>query len=322
MDISKDIFSSTENIALYESRGIIAIDNTNGGFDVYSALYKHTLQEINVFMSTKSKNPLLEVIRKNFRAPFKFITAYYHMELNYITYIFSYPISAKLLNDPTYAISSGGLFENDDIVTVTSTYEINQIKLQNSQLIIDGSPDVSLVPEDSSEYSPIDEFGAEYKWVISPERFYIDSANIKNTMIHEIEFREAIEENIEEQESSLTDISSMSGVEFEQYCRKLLLANGFSNVQITKSSHDYGGDILAEKDQIKYVVQCKRYSSSIGIDAVQQAIGSRSMYGCHVAAVMTNSEFTDSARRLAFRNNIILWDGMTIKNYQKNLDSL
>lgn len=212
------------------------------------------------------------------------------------------------------------MFENDDIVTVTATYEINQIKLQNSQLITDGSPDVSLVPEDSSEYIPIDEFQEEYEWVISPERFYIDSANIKNTRIHEIEFRKAVEQNVEEQESSLVDISLMSGVEFEQYCRKLLLANGFSNVEITKSSHDYGGDILAEKDQIKYVVQCKRYSSSIGIDAVQQAIGSRSMYGCHVAAVMTNSEFTDSARRLAYRNNIILWDGTAIKSYQKNLD--
>ncbi len=319
MDFLKNMFSSTDNIALSESSGIIAIDNANGGFDVYGALYRHTLQEIIVYMNTRSKNPLLDVIKKNFRAPFKYVTAYYHAELHNITYVFSYPISAKLLNDPTYAISTEGLFKNDDIVTITAIYEINQIKLQNSHLIVDGSPDISLLPENSSEYVPHEK---EFKWIVSPERFYIDSGNIKNTLIHKIEFSKAVEEGIAKRESLLADISSMTGVEFEQYCRKLLIANGFSNVRMTKTSHDYGGDILAEKDQIKYVIQCKRYSSSIGIDAVQQAIGSRSMYSCHVAAVMTNSEFTDSARILAFKNNIILWDGMTIKSYQKNLDLL
>ena len=42
---------------------------------------------------------------------------------------------------------------------------------------------------------------------------------------------------------------------------------------MTQGSHDYGGDIIAIKDQIKYVIQCKKYSSPVGIDAVQQVDG-------------------------------------------------
>ena len=83
---------------------------------------------------------------------------------------------------------------------------------------------------------------------------------------------------------------------------------GFSNVSVTKASGDYGGDILAIKDQIKYVIQCKRYESAIGVHAVQEVIASRSIYKTHVGAVITNSYYTPQAKTLAEVNNIILWD--------------
>ena len=80
----------------------------------------------------------------------------------------------------------------------------------------------------------------------------------------------------------------MSGVEFEKYCVSLLEGSGFTDVSMTKTSGDYGGDILAVKDQVKYVIQCKRYDSTIGLQAVQEVIASRSIYKAHVGAVMTN----------------------------------
>ncbi len=110
---------------------------------------------------------------------------------------------------------------------------------------------------------------------------------------------------------------SLSGEDFEKACAELLSQNGFGNIQLTPESGDYGGDILAEKDQIKYVIQCKRYSSSIGISAVQEVIASRSIYKCHVGVVMTNSHFTNAAIRLANENNILLWDG----DYLNKLDA-
>ena len=46
----------------------------------------------------------------------------------------------------------------------------------------------------------------------------------------------------------MSEIDIMSGEEFERYVAALLRANGFSNVQMTKASGDYGVDVLASKD--------------------------------------------------------------------------
>lgn len=100
----------------------------------------------------------------------------------------------------------------------------------------------------------------------------------------------------------------MSGVEFEQFCIQLLKANGFSNVSATKASGDQGIDILAEKDSIKYGIQCKCYRSNIGNAAVQEAYSGSKFYNCHVAVVLTNRSFTPAAVELAKKTGVILWD--------------
>ena len=114
---------------------------------------------------------------------------------------------------------------------------------------------------------------------------------------------------------------SMTGIEFETFSKKLLEANGFDNVEVTTASHDYGVDVIAYKDNIKYAIQCKKYSSKVGIKAVQEVIGSRSMHKCHVGVVLTNNYFTKSAIELAEKNNIFLWDrnklDELLKKYQE-----
>ena len=107
---------------------------------------------------------------------------------------------------------------------------------------------------------------------------------------------------------SLTDIDGMDGVEFERFCMNIIMHNGFTNVRMTETTSDYGGDILAEKDQIKYVIQCKRYMSSVGVSAVQEVIGSRVIYNCHVGVVLTNNYFTKNAEVLAEKTNVLLWN--------------
>ena len=101
----------------------------------------------------------------------------------------------------------------------------------------------------------------------------------------------------------------MEGQEFESYCAELLEAEGFENVETTPGSHDYGVDIIADRDGITYAIQCKCYSDSIGIKAVQEAYAGRDYYGCMVGVVMTNQNFTKSAREFADKLNILLWDG-------------
>ena len=101
----------------------------------------------------------------------------------------------------------------------------------------------------------------------------------------------------------------MEGTEFEQYCAELLEAKGFENVEMTPPSHDYGIDIIADRDGISYAIQCKCYSDSVGIKAIQEAYAGKDYYKAMIGAVMTNQSFTKSAREFADNLNIVLWDG-------------
>ena len=108
---------------------------------------------------------------------------------------------------------------------------------------------------------------------------------------------------------------------FEKYTGELLKANGFTKVEVTQCSGDFGVDVIAYKDDIKYAIQCKKYSSPVGVKAVQEVIGSKSMNGCHVAVVLTNNTFTKQAIELAEKNNVLLWNRdkliELINNYNK-----
>ena len=67
---------------------------------------------------------------------------------------------------------------------------------------------------------------------------------------------------------SITDLSS--GFEFEQYIANLLRKIGYSDVTITKSTGDYGVDVVATKDLVTYAFQCKYYSQPVGNKAIQE----------------------------------------------------
>ena len=71
--------------------------------------------------------------------------------------------------------------------------------------------------------------------------------------------------------------------------------------------HDYGADLVLRKWGKKIVVQAKRYERNVGIAAVQEVVGSIAYYKADRAMVVTNSNFTKSARDLAKRNEVELW---------------
>jgi hypothetical protein len=102
--------------------------------------------------------------------------------------------------------------------------------------------------------------------------------------------------------------SNISGIDFEHISKSLLEKNGFEDVVVTKASGDYGADVLATKEGVKYAIQCKKYSSKVGVEAVQEVIASKSVYNCHVGVVLTNNYFTPNAKKLAESNGVLLWD--------------
>ena len=63
-------------------------------------------------------------------------------------------------------------------------------------------------------------------------------------------------------------MDEMEGHDFEFFCAELLEQQGFMDVEVTRGSGDFGVDILAEKDGVTYAVQCKRYNSPVGVEAV------------------------------------------------------
>lgn len=109
-------------------------------------------------------------------------------------------------------------------------------------------------------------------------------------------------------DTTLENFDNFEGLEFENWCANLLRKNGFYNVEVTKASGDQGVDILAEKNEIKYAIQCKCYSSDLGNSPVQEVHAGKSMYNCHVGAVMTNRYFTSGAKELAKATGVLLWD--------------
>lgn len=114
--------------------------------------------------------------------------------------------------------------------------------------------------------------------------------------------------DFDEESNDEIDIDNMDGLSFEAFCADILAKNGFCDIEVTRGSGDQGIDIIAYKDDIKYGIQCKCYSSDIGNKAVQEVFAGKTYYGCHVGVVLTNRYFTKSARELAQRNGVILWD--------------
>lgn len=102
-----------------------------------------------------------------------------------------------------------------------------------------------------------------------------------------------------------------SGLDFERICADVLRSRGFTNVKVTRASGDQGVDILANKNGLRYAIQCKYYSKPVGNKAVQEAHAGKAYYRCDRAMVMTNNTFTKSARDLARATGTELLDNVS-----------
>lgn len=99
----------------------------------------------------------------------------------------------------------------------------------------------------------------------------------------------------------------MTGNDFEQFCALVLQGNGYTT-RVTPTSGDFRVDIIAEQSGITYAIQCKCYSSDIGVDAVYQVAGGMKYYHANLGIVLTNRYFTRQAQELASGIGVVLWD--------------
>ena len=104
----------------------------------------------------------------------------------------------------------------------------------------------------------------------------------------------------------------MSGAEFENFITYMFNQLGYKATH-TKLSGDQGLDVIAIKGNTKIAIQCKCFHGSVGNHAIMEAFAGAKYYNADKCMVVTNSTFTKSARELANKNGVVLWDRKVLK---------
>lgn len=107
--------------------------------------------------------------------------------------------------------------------------------------------------------------------------------------------------------TGIHEIDQMSGEEFERFLGNFFKKRGYK-VRYTAQSGDYGADLILIDGKNIIAVQVKRYSSTVGVKAIQEIIGALRMYEATEAWVVTNNYFTKQAITLADTNDVYLID--------------
>ncbi len=118
---------------------------------------------------------------------------------------------------------------------------------------------------------------------------------------------------------NMSQIDSLSGVDFERFLCEFFAKMGYK-VETTKASHDYGADLLIEKNGRRSVVQAKCYGKTVGIKAIQEIVGAKTHYGASGAIVATNNFFSKDAEVLALESDVRLIDRKVIEEMLKKHD--
>jgi hypothetical protein len=110
---------------------------------------------------------------------------------------------------------------------------------------------------------------------------------------------------------AMREIAEMTGSEFEEFLARLIARMGYTDITLTPSNGDQGGDILCLSPLgARLVVQAKRWKGTVGNGAVQELLGAMLWYERNEGIVVTNSSFTEAARELAKKDSrIALRDG-------------
>lgn len=138
--------------------------------------------------------------------------------------------------------------------------------------------------------------------------------DVWNIFIQTMEERGFKEENL-----SYPIDTALDPYEFEKHCASILRNAGFT-AKATKGSGDQGVDVVAEKNGIKVVIQCKLYSQAVSNTAVQEVNTGKSYYKADYAVVVSNNTYTVSARQLAKSCGVLLLHINDLANLEKLLN--
>ncbi|MFN8486090.1 MAG: restriction endonuclease [Caldilineaceae bacterium] len=108
-------------------------------------------------------------------------------------------------------------------------------------------------------------------------------------------------------QSGITELDKLDGEDFEKYLELLFRKLGYT-VKRTPYQRDYGADLIIQRDEVQTAVQAKRHNRSVGVKAIQESVAAKEYYQCNQAMVVTNSYYSQQAKKLAQANHVELWD--------------
>ncbi len=129
-------------------------------------------------------------------------------------------------------------------------------------------------------------------------------------------------ENVNYTSSFSSDVLDDIGpLEFEDLCKDLWLAQGYSQAYTTPPSGDGGIDVVAIKGDEGVLVQCKSTSSNrpLGWDAVKDVVAGAAAYQARhpgvrfERAIATNGKFNDTAHKQAALHNVAVYERRQIE---------
>jgi hypothetical protein len=104
---------------------------------------------------------------------------------------------------------------------------------------------------------------------------------------------------------SIEQVDIMDPYNFEMLVGMIYESAGFL-VEETPKSGDQGADVIVIKGGGRTVIQTKLYSRPVSNKAVQEVVAAKAHWNCHRTMVLTNNDFTRSARELAESNKVEL----------------
>jgi len=111
--------------------------------------------------------------------------------------------------------------------------------------------------------------------------------------------------------SGIYEVDRMTGEEFEVFLENLFQTMGCS-VRKTKTSDDYGADLVIETNSKTIVVQAKCSKDKVGIKAVEEIVSNKSYYDADEYWAVTNNYFTVPAVKFGYSNGVCLFDKDTL----------
>ena len=106
-----------------------------------------------------------------------------------------------------------------------------------------------------------------------------------------------------------TRFANMNPHHFKELICELFNDSGYQ-VKTAKSMDDFGANILLTKDNLETAVQIKKYKRGnlVDVEEINEVLGRRESYEFDKVLIITTSDFTEPAKKLAGQRGVELWN--------------